>query len=95
MKRLALDILLILFIVSLGSVISSDMNKPNVPFEQKLMDYEQQVTEGVIYKPDRPVYLLQTEENNAGKLGSIMSAFVVKVVQEGMGFLKEIWISFS
>ncbi|MDD6466868.1 MAG: hypothetical protein PUF50_01635 [Erysipelotrichaceae bacterium] len=95
MKRLLLDILLILMIVSIGAVISTDLNEPTIPLEQQLQDYEKLIENGVIYQPNRPVYLLQTEENNAGKLGNVMSSFIVRVVQEGMGFLKEIWISFT
>ena len=87
MKRFVLDILIILLIVSIVSVLSGDLDGEMI--EDRLIAFEDQIESGVVYEPSKEVYLLQIEENRAGKLGNALSVFVVKVVHESMGILKD------
>ena len=89
MKRFVLDILIILFIVSFVSVLSSN-NEQTVVLDDELKKFEQQIENGVIYDANKEVYLLQIEENSAGKLGNSLSTFVVAVVEEGVRLVKGI-----
>lgn len=95
MRRFILDLLLVLLIVSIVSVMSQSGQTNPKSLSEQLAQFEDEIEHGVIYHPDREVYLLQTEENRAGKLGKVLSQFVVRVVEEGVNFMKEIWISFS
>ena len=87
MKRLLLDILIILLVVSIVSTISKD---PLPTFDDQIQNFEQQIEDGVIYQPNKEVYVRQIEENYAGKFGSSLSKFVVDVIHEGMDIVKEI-----
>lgn len=89
MKRFVLDILVILIIVSIVSVLSSN-DEQYVSLDEELVKFESQIENGYMYKPNKDVYLLQIEENSAGKLGNVLSTFVVSIIQEGVGIVKEI-----
>ena len=89
MKRFILDILVILVIVSIVSVLSVDTEQ-SVGLDDKLANFEQQIENGVVYDSDKEIYLLQIEENSAGKLGNSLSVFIVSVVEEGMRLVKTI-----
>ena len=89
MKRFVLDILVIVLIVSIVSVVSSN-NEKTVALDEELAKFEQQIENGVVYNANNEVYLLQIEENSAGKLGNSLSAFVVSVVEEGVRLIKGI-----
>lgn len=95
MKRFIFDVFMVLMIVSIVSVVSQDVQQPTLSIDEQLAIFEEDIENGLIYEPNHEIYLLQTEENNAGKLGNALSQFVVKVVEEGVNFVKEIWISFS
>ena len=89
MKRFVLDILVILMIVSIVSVLSSN-DEQYVSLDEELEKFELQIENGYMYQPNKDVYLLQIEENGAGKLGNALSTFVVSIIQEGVGIVKEI-----
>ncbi|MBQ7892137.1 MAG: hypothetical protein IJ359_08350 [Erysipelotrichaceae bacterium] len=89
MKRFVLDILVILMIVSIVSVLSSN-NEQYVSLDEELEKFESQIENGYMYQPNKDVYLLQIEENRAGKLGNALSIFVVSIIQEGVGIVKKI-----
>ena len=86
MKRFILDIIVILFIVSIVSVVTSDVDNT---MNEQLISFENQISSGMVYQPSREVYLLQIEENSAGKLGNALSVFVVRVVNESFSLLKD------
>ena len=92
MKRLLLDILTIVLLVSIISTVTDQVSTPT--FDEQIANFEQQIENGVIYHPDKEVYLLQIEENYAGKLGNSLSSFVSKVINESVSIVKEIFMMF-
>lgn len=88
MKRFVLDILVILMVVSIVSVLASD--DQSVSIDEDLRSFESQIENGYVYETNKNVYLLQVEENQAGKLGDALSTFVVSIIQESVDIVKEI-----
>lgn len=92
MKRIGLEMLTLLLIVSIGTALLKQPEDER-SLEDKLEAYEQTVEDGVIYRPEKEVQLLQTEENVAGKLGRSASRFIVSVITSSVEILTGLWNS--
>lgn len=95
MKRIFIDILSILLLFSFVRYIENKDIHSTDSIEERIKQYEIQVQNQNYYKSNEKIWINQTDENTAGKIGEKASKIIMNVLDRSMDFLgyflDELW----